>query len=351
MRYLFLIILFLTACTSSEDQVNNESVQHELEIIYARHFTITEIADSLIIRIMSPKDGHLEKELTVAKQKSVPSLITLSSTHIGMLSKLGLTNHIVGVSNINYVANETVLERYNLAEVVEVGEESNLPLEHIVKVHPNYIIYSGFGKVFPYEKRFEQLGINCVQNYDWEEIHPLGKAEWIKVIGAICGKYNEACDYFKSVEKEYNQLKSISNQKKSAKSILSGNTWGDTWHCPAGESYNAHLFRDAGLEYLYSNTKGTGSLSFTLEQILVDNRSADIWINPGATSLAQLKSKNPKAIHFDAFKNKQVYCYSPKANIFWENSAIEPHRVLKDLIQINNGGQLTDSLYFYSRLE
>lgn len=348
MRILFIVFLVLSACTTGVTTPDNHD--SSTTIRYAKHFALTASTDSILITIYDPKDHSIEKSLSIPKEFNDSKIVALSSTHIGMLSKLNAVQSIVGISNINYVYSPTVIQREKEGKVIQLGEESNIPLEHLIQVNPNFIVYSGFGKSFPHEQQLEQLHIQCVQNYDWEEAHPLGKAEWIKVIGALSGKYDEACAYFDALEAEYIALVNSQNVQQAHKTILSGNVWGDTWHCPAGESFNAKLFQLAGFDYPYISTKGTGSLDFTIEQILSENKSAEIWINPGASSLADLTVKNPKAVHFDAFHSKNVFCYSPKAKFFWEMSAIEPQHVLKDLIRINTD-ELEDSLYFYSRLE
>lgn len=348
MRILFIFFLVLTAC--STENATTDASEATDTVRYAKHFTIVESDDSLHISIYAPNDHSLEKTLALPKALKHSKIVALSSTHIGMLAKLDALNHIVGISNINYVFNSSVKAGVENGNIIQLGEESNIPLEHIIQMNPNFIVYSGFGKSFPHEQQLEKLNIHCVQNYDWEEAHPLGKAEWIKVMGAMVGEYENACTYFDALAKEYLALVQNQTQQQNHKTLLSGNVWGDTWHCPAGESFNAQLFDLAGFNYPYALTKGSGSLDFTMEQILSENKSAEIWINPGAESLEDLKVKNPKAIHFDAFHSGNVFCYSPKAKFFWEMSAIEPQHVLTDLIRIN-AGDLEDSLYFYSRLE
>ena len=61
------------------------------------------------------------------------------------------------------------------------------------------------------------------------------------------------------------ESKSEMDTSKTIK-ILSGNMTGDYWYAPAGESYHAKLFRDAGLTYLFDNQKGTGVLLFLLKK-------------------------------------------------------------------------------------
>src|SRR5690606_27745061 len=151
--------------------------------------------------------------------------------------------------------------------------------------------------------------------------------------------------------KEYNELKKLAKNTTKSDCLFSGNVFGDYWYTPAGESFNAQIFRDANCAYAYADTKGTGSLSLSLEKVLEKNVNCKLWINPGVKDLKELQQLKPKSVYFNAFKQQQVYCYSKKGNYFWEMSAIEPQKVLADIIQITHPEMnLGKPLYFYSQL-
>jgi iron complex transport system substrate-binding protein len=119
---------------------------------------------------------------------------------------------------------------------------------------------------------------------------------------------------------------------------------------PAGNSYAAHIFQDAQFDYQEKKSKGTGSVSFSLEHSLNVHKNASVWIDPGVSSLQALARLNPKYRFLDAYSNKEVYCYSHHANYYWENSASEPQHVLSDFIAINKGEASAKKLYFYRKL-
>lgn len=340
------ILSLFISCGEQGKKTENSSTDSKTHN-YAKHFAIKYDKKGVLIELLDPEKKMVERTLKPisAKGKSL-RIIAMSSTHIGMLDKLGLAENIVGVSDIQYVWNRTVRKNFEAGLVISAPG-----VEEIIQLKPDVLFYDGFGKEFPHQKQLEQLGIQCIQNYDWRETHPLGKAEWIVFFGALLNKNDNAMTYFSEVVNEYNELKAKPWIKSKTTSLLSGNVIGDSWYVPAGESYNAQLFKDAKCAYFYSNTKGTGSLALTLEEVLKNNVTASIWINPGMASLDALKRANPKAIYFDAFKNKQVYCYTKKGNYFWEMSAIEPQKVLSDIIEITHSdGKTGKKLYFYSKL-
>ncbi len=343
----------------SADSTENHSIETEKSktISYAKNFQISRISEKTFLEIMDPETGKVQRKIDISEftkfsNPKMPAIVALSSTHIGMISKLNEESKIVGVSVMQYVSNRSVKSNFEKGKIIELGEETSIPLEQLIKSKANIIIYSGFGKEFPHQKQLEKLGIICIPNYDWKEIHPLGKAEWIKVFGVLLGKEKEAENYFSSIEKEYNKLKELAKNTTTSDCLFSGNVFGDYWYTPAGESFNAKIFKDANCDYAYADTKGTGSLSLNLEKVLEKNANCKFWINPGAKTLKELQQLNSKAIYFGAFKQQQVYCYSNNGNYFWEMSAIEPQKVLADIIQITHPElKIKNPLYFYTQLK
>lgn len=353
--------MFLS-CSRKIKEAGNSSIKSEIH--YAKHLEILKKNGNVLIHIKNPETHQIEKKYLIQRssRNQLPegymllkaplhSMITLSSTHIGMLSKLHATNLVVGISNHVYVHNSVVLNNYRLGKVLEMGEEGDIPVESIVHLKSDVLIYSGFGKSFPYEEQIEKLGTICLVNYDWREVHPLGKAEWIKLFGYLIGKEKQANRYFKHIEKEYKRLKKMAKKATSSPTLFSGNLVGDTWFSPAGESYNAILFNDAKGKYCYANTKGTGSIEKSFEQTLKDNQTTQFWLNPGFSSKKLLLKSEPKVIYFESFKVNNMYCYSFSGNEFWERSCIEPHHVLSDLIQILHPElKMKKVRYFYRKL-
>ena len=363
-NYLSFIVMlgFLISC-SDQNTTHKSSHKTANLIVFANTFEVIKDGENKRIHIINPESKTVEKYfLTKNTTTIIPkgytsikvpisSLIALSGTHIGMLSKINGISKIVGVSDKKYIFNTVLLKNINSGKVIDFGSESSIPFESIVKTNAQVLIYSGFGQQFPQNKQLLKMGTVCIPNYDWKENHPLGKAEWIKLFGYLIGKEKEATSYFIQIVKEYNTLKTKASKLKISPSVFSGNLIGDIWYTPAGESFTANQFKDANADYIYAKTKGIGSIELSMEKILTDNSNTKFWINPGASSIKELIKQNPKMNYFSAVKNKNVYCYSPKMNEFWELSAIEPQHVLSDLIRIlHPNKQTNDPLYFYQNI-
>lgn len=348
----FSFILAISGCTETTapiETADDSKTTELIEIGHASHFKLAKGIDEIVLEIINPESGESEKTIHITPSEDL-KIISLTSTLNGMLSILDKSNQLVGVSNIEYVHDEKFKKRFDQGKILEYGDETSQSLEKIVSSGANLIFHSGFGDKFPNEDQLEKLGINVIPVYDWRENDPLGKAEWIKLIGAITKREKAANLFFNKVVKEYNSLKEATSKFVNHPTVLSGNVLGDVWYTPVGDSYVAQLISDAGGKYVYANSRGTGSLALSVETILDDNRETEIWLNPGTDTKEKVLKLNTHAKHLPSFKN--MYCYSPNLNKFWERSAAEPHLVLSDLIHIFHPEyEKIKSFNFYQKIQ
>lgn len=354
-----LLLLFLISC-DTEKAKNSEHLQYSITQ-YASQLRIFD-EDSLVrVHIIrsDAKQTHFKMVLADRKPHKIPdgyvfiqtpvkNIAALSSTQIGMLQKLNAINAISAVSNKNYIYEPALLDMITSGKVISLGDEGNIPVESIIRSRSKYVIFSDFGNDFPHMKQLADLGIICIPNPDWQETHPLGKAEWIKFFGFLTGNKTKAYTLFLETSASYNNLLKLTAKIKQKPLVTSGNMIGDIWYAPAGNSYNALLLKHAGAEYLYSSSKGTGSTERSAEQVIIENQKTVFWINPGFTSKKEILQNFPKAKHLRFFEGSNIFCYSSQMNKFWERSASEPHHVLEDLIRIFHPEILPDGkMYFY----
>lgn len=362
-KHIILISLLLLSCTSTNKKSvqENKSVQEENILKYAEHLKIYESKNQVRIEILHPDKKNVNFKAILAKTKPnllpkdyvfiqipINNIAILSATQIGMLSKLNEIERISAVSDQKYIYNKHILLRIDQGKTSSLGNESSIPAESIISSGSKYLFYSDFGQEFPHSKQLEKIGINVIPNPDWRETHPLGKAEWIKLLGYLTDKSKEADSIFKNIETEYLKFSQIAQKQTKKSSLISGNMLGDIWWAPAGESYNSKIFSDAGGSYVYSKMKGTGSIERTVEQIIDENATTKFWFNPGFSSKKEILKNCPKLKYLPLINSQNIYCYSHNMNYYWEMSAIEPHLVLKDLIRIFHPDLLPQGkLYFY----
>lgn len=351
MRFvLFSLLTLLFSCSSHEDQSDNK--EHlsfiEIEIEYAEHFKIRNTESKYLLDLLDPETKNVEKTIEIDPTEDY-KIISLSSTTNGMLDLLHSIDHLYGISNIDYVYSNEIQTEFAKKKIKAYGDESTNSIEKIVASGANVILYSGFGDEFPNSKQLEKLGFTIIPIYDWRETHPLGKAEWMKVIGLLTGNVEDANQLFNETQLSYEANKQLVTKDMTRPTVISGNLLNDIWYAPAGESFMAQMMKDAGATYTHSSEKGTGSLSLSMEEIIKNDMHTHYWINPGMTSLDQIDKANPHAKHLDAHEN--IYCYSPNMNKFWELSASQPDKMLSDLIHIFHPEIDSNyTFYFYSKI-
>lgn len=354
MRLLYLIPLFFVfACSNEsvkEDSLDSgeEKFSGSLEIEYAEHFQLEQTENGNLLHILNPDTQKKEQSFEIEAGKN-RSIISLTSTLNGMVSILDAVDQLKGISDINYVYDPKIKKRYKNGQILAYGDESSHSLEKIIASGANTILFSGFGDEFPNSAQLKKLGFDIIPIYDWRETHPLGKAEWIKLVGVLTGKEAEAMAFFEEVKAAYFETKALVANVTKRPTVLSGNLLNDIWYAPAGDSYMALLLKDAGATYTHAKESGTGSNEFSIEEILKADQNTEFWINPGIGTKRQIDKLNPHAKHLQAYGN--IYCYSPKMNKFWERSAAEPHLMLSDLIHLFHPEiREIQGFHFYSKI-
>ena len=220
------------------------------------------------------------------------------------------------------------------------------------------LLYGVYGEDKALTGKLRELGIPYIYIGDYVEPEPLGKAEWIVAIAAICGKQAEGEAAFAEIADRYETLRDSIAQSDAVRPRVMLNTpYRDTWFMPSVRSYSVRLIEDAGGEYVYPANDSSSSVPVSLEQALLLASGADVWLNVGQCgSLDELRRTNPKFAGINSVRNGRVYNNTKRTtpnggSDFWESGAIAPDKILEDLAKILHGNPPTDSLYYYKRLE
>ena len=353
------LIFMLFSCQNSIDTKKNNQTTDNI-CRYSKWLRIKESEHQVTIQIIHPDQNKVFRTFVIKDdsvfEKSLKNEISktnriaaLSATHVGMLSELFAENSISAVSDERLIYNQRVKNQIKSGKTTSLGAEEQLSIDKIIFSKSNTIIYSAFSGEFKEESRLKKMGITCIPNFDWRETHPLGRAEWILLFGYLTGKENEAKRVFTEIVKSYEEIKSRVGGITTVKAI-SGNFIGDFWYAPTGASFHAQLFKDAGLNYIYKDSKGTGSLPLSQEKIIADSKEVELWLNPGFSTKKEILNATPKAKFLPFFNHGEIYCISSKMNKYWELSAVKPHLILSDIYNIAHGNK-DAKLYFYSEVK
>ena len=356
-----LFIIFLIGCTQkNENKVSKYIIEKDKPsanlVHYAKGFSILKYNGYSIVKISNPWPQANKNFTYILKEKNsivpdslqqfvtiqVPlqSIVVTSTTNIPFLEMLGVEKSLVGFPNTNYISSVKTRKLIDSGLVKNVGQNEKLNTEQLIELNPNLIIAFGIDNNNPMIDNLQKSGLKVLIQADWMEQSPLGKAEWIKLYGALFGKEKEAKSLFDNIVKNYNDAVQLVATKKSASTVLYGSMYENQWYVAKGNSWIAQFMKDAKGNYLWADVEGTGSLSLSFEKILEKAKTAQYWITASPfKSLTELENSNPHYSQFDAFTKKNVYSFESKLGatggiIYYELAPSRPDLVLKDYIKI-----------------
>lgn len=354
----FSFCLFL-ACTQIE--VNTNALSHSNNLMqYAQNVSVFLERDSFVIHVKNTSGQTIATYMKPQKVQDAPSIVALSSVFVGFLAAINQENCVVAVDDIRFIHNPKIVQSYEKLKVLSVGSEGGLNYEKLLDLNPNYVIFAGFSDAQSnVMHRMEKTGIEFFLCNNYLENSPLGRAEWIKVFGILCGRYNEADALFKSIETNYITIKKeIAEQVVKKPTVLVGSMYGGVWDVPARNSYTAQLLLDAGTDLIWSDNSPTNRFPLSLEQVVSKALQAPFWINVGQfTSLNDLVNADNRYRFFEAYKSQNIYNNNKQVNAFggnafWESGPVRPDWVLQDLNIIFHGiNRHSDSLRYYRLLD
>lgn len=343
---------------------------------YAKGFSITNYNGYKVLHITSPwanaKTSY--KYVLVSKENAskttfntnehdgiitlpIQKCVATSTTHISFLDAIDAENTVVGFPNTNYISSPSVRQRISNNKIVDLGKNENLNTEMLLNLKPDVVLAFSLNAVNKSLETIRSAKIPVIYIGEWTEASPLAKAEWIKVFGELFEKTEKADSTFNSIADNYTKAKQAIQTKTTMPTVFSGAMYKDIWYLPSGTSPDALFFKDACTNYLWKNTKGSGSLQLNFETVLNTAKSAEYWFNPfSMASLNDLKTNNVHYTQFDAFKNKKIYSFANTKGetggiLYYELGTLRPDIILKDIIKICHPELLPNhQLYFYKKL-
>jgi iron complex transport system substrate-binding protein len=356
---LIISLLFSAACKEKQAVKNGEDRTTDNVIITARRLAIARFENYTRVTIIDPWQGADRVNMvyylvprgsdpppgtdsTSIIYVPVKKIVCMSTTHVAMISALGEGNTIAGMSGTGFIYSSELIARAKDGYIKDVGYESNLNKELILQLRPDVTMIYGVGSESSgYVGKIKELGIRVIYNADYLETDPLGKAEWIKLFGALYSRERMSDSIFTAEAEAYKSLKlliekNITNRPK----VLLGLPFKDTWFISPGNSFISKMIEDAGGDYLWKETQSSVSMPYGLENVYLKALQADYWLNIGTvqtkneiTAVDQRLSEIPCFQRGNLFNNNNRVTEAG-GNDFWEEGALFPHLMLKDIATI-----------------
>ncbi|WP_026838279.1 ABC transporter substrate-binding protein [Gillisia sp. JM1] len=363
--YFLLFLVLLSSCKNEESKIGKSNPTGKTIFVeYAKGFEIEQFdgyklltvkdpwpkADKNFTYLLAEKESSIPSEVRYDLKVTIPvqKIVVTSTTHIPSIEILNEEQSLVGFPGLDYISSEKTRARISKGLVAELGQNESMNTEILISLDPDLVIgfaIDGNNKTF---STIQKSGIPVIYNGDWTEESPLGKAEWIKFFGAFYNKDEQAAAEFIEIRNSYLESKELAKNAKSSPTVLSGSMYKDQWYVPYGNSWQAKFIEDANANYIYKDTKGSGSIALSFESVLDKSKDAEYWVAPGQfQSFQQLLETSSHYEQFKAVQDKKVFTYSNSLGttggvIYYELAPTRPDLVLKDLISIFHPELLPD---------
>lgn len=356
-NYIIIIMcVLLSACTGGKQNSVKGSIDGDtLQMKYAKNlcivkhdgYTEVSLADpwnegkELARYVLTDTPDSLDakaKEGRIVVKTPLQKLLVSTSVHTNLYDEMGRRADIAGVCDANYINLDFVKQGLKDGKIADCGSSMQPDLERVIALSPDAIMLSpyqgsSYGKV-------SEIGVPIIELVDYMETSPLGRAEWMIFFGMLVGEEQKATAMFDEVEKRYNEYKSFAAEEKSQKSVMMDKMVQASWYVPGGESTIGQMLHDANCNYAYADTKQSGGVEQSFEQVMAKCADSDIWLfryNDGDNAdfkLSSLLKDNAKYGAFNAYKNGDVYGCQPYETQFFELTPFHPELLLRDFVII-----------------
>ncbi|MBB6461154.1 ABC transporter substrate-binding protein [Flammeovirga kamogawensis] len=377
------LLLFIGCNSSTTNTKQSDTLENTVKITgeqakvsYAKTFNLEYRDNFKLLHLNNPfsKDNsEIQTIVLLPKGNTVPKgfenntivripikrIITTTTAQTSMLEELGSIDVIKGYTSKDYMYSQAIVDKMNDGSIITVGYDINDNAEKIIGAAADLVMIVGSSSSS--SSSFPVLNaskIPVISNTDWQENSMLGRAEWIKVFGALLNKEKSANTIFDNVVKKYDTLLSLAKTAKTKPKVITGLPYKGMWSVPGGQSYLAQALKEVHANYPWKETQETGSIQLDLEGVYAKGKDANFWINPGQVkSIEELKNLDNRYTKFKAFSTGKIYNHNKRirnstANDYWGTGIIHPELIVADLIKIFHPELLPEhKLFFYKQLK
>lgn len=331
-----MLTVLLASCASKTVKEPVSAQRSENLMRYARNVAVYESDSGYQMEVLNPWDTAVLLGSYFIPKEGFGSVICFSSTQWSVFLELGEINRVKGLLEGRYVHDQRMVDLLAEGTVKDVGTETAKNIELMISMHPDVILFSPY-----FDGNQDNLRVTGAMLFpfaDYLETTPLGRAEWIRIVGMMTGRRDDADAWFNDIETRYDALKDLCADVENRPTVFSDLAFNGQWYVAGGQSYIAQLFNDAGADYIWKDDPSTASFPLDSETILAKAQHADFWRVTNSSSLPMtyesLKRENAVYALFDAYKNHQILVCDIQKTGYFEKSQIEPDVLLADFIAI-----------------
>lgn len=303
---------------------------------YAKNFRIEYFLHFKIVH--SGNDKYLLSNKAVDCQFKATTVMTpvkrvvmMSTTYLPALLLLKVEKSLIAFQGKRYI----VSTAFDLKNIKEVS----------FKINPEDLLGLGADLIMGYDSNlsnpkqetvFKSLKLPVVLNKDFEELNPLGRAEWLIFIASFYNREDEAQKIFKSISHDYLALKEENLKLSPKPRVLIGEIQNGFWVTSGGLSDQAQMVGDAGGD-MQLNRPSPAMQKISLEELSQVKMPVDFWFPQNMWSgHADLVAALKKDSRYSLISAKNIYNNNlihnkDGFNDFWETGMQRPDLMLLDL--------------------
>lgn len=360
------LVLLLASCdgpaTDATFMLTDDGVDMPVE--EARGLRILQVSDGYKVEVRNPQDTSqvLGRYHFSRKRKSktgketviripVENVALNSTTFVPYFVRMGAHEAIGGVSYANRVTNTLVKAQVDAGYTREISSGDALDIERLLMIEPDAVMAYIYGNSS--FENVESNGIPVVMNMEYSESTPLGRAEWVKLVGCMLDSYDQAEALYNEISTTYHEVRQVAKDIKGAPVVFSGSKYERMWFAPGNASFVAQFIRDAGGRYAFQNIEGQGNVQLEFETVLNKVSKADYWglVVSSATpvKLSTLLDIAPEYSLIKAFREGNVFVCNTSLSDYFGDAVMEPEVILADLVSIIHPGSLPGHAHVYFR--
>ena len=339
----FLILLIFISCSKflpkSDTPLEIEGLSYEksLSLKYAKQLKIDAYNSGTFLVTVADSDRYLLLPKESSLPKNLPPEITIirppvTNAYLCASSAMALWSRLGSLDSIRFSAiqkKDWLVDEAKKAmedgRILYAGKYNAPDFELLLKEKCTLSIESTMIYHTPQIKeKLEALGIPVFVDKSSYEENPLGRMEWIKLYGLMCGKVDVAEDFFQGqIAKIENRdyAKKASSQSELISAPNSSKTVAFFYITSNGlvvirgsEDYIVKMIEMAGGKYAFKNTRKSSSPSVTvsMEQFYAQCANADILIYNSSidntlASRKDLLEKSPLFADFKALQSGDIW--------------------------------------------
>ncbi|HSH37012.1 ABC transporter substrate-binding protein [Schnuerera sp.] len=240
-------------------------------------------------------------------------------------------------------------------QITYVGKNSAPDYELIESINPDLILITvktvhGENDVIT---KFDEMGVKWISHGSQRETDPRGRLEWIKLIGALLDKEEEAEDFYEAQLKKIAEVEEkVANLEGEKKKFASTFFSKDIYYVRNKGDYEVKMYELSGGEYILSelNPEEDGNTKMNAEELYKGIEDVDILfyntiLGRSVQSIDDLVSNAEYLKDVKAIKEGRVWGYKPHYYQYSDQVA----DMIVDLYTIftTPHGEITETDFFF----